>query len=126
VLSVRVLASGTGSPGASLMGFPSPWVAGMGLTLKACASPRGVSAAGVSGKAPGRESLDFVFSLSLGTAPARAAVVDSGAAEERVLTGSSTMSSGCRTLLTMPWPSSSLRAVSLMTQLPSTTNCEAC
>jgi hypothetical protein len=67
----------------------------MGLTLKVWASLWGVSAGGVMGKAPGTsESCDFVFSLSLGTAPARAAVLDSGAADERVLTGSSTMSSG--------------------------------
>jgi hypothetical protein len=123
VLSVRVLEWGTGSPGASLMGLPRPAVAAMGAMLKLCASVWGVSAGGVMGKAPGMDSWDLVFSDSLGMAPASAAVLDVGAADERVLTGSSTMSSGSSTLLTMPWPSSSLRALSLMTQSPLTTNC---
>ena len=79
---------------------------------------------GVRGKAPGMDSFDLLFSrsFSLGTAPASAAVDDSGAAEESVWAGSSTMSSGRRMLLTMPWPSSSLGAVSLIHQLPLTTN----
>ena len=79
---------------------------------------------GVRGKAPGMDSFDLLFSrsFSLGTAPASAAVDDSGAAEESVWAGSSTMSSGRRMLLTIPWPSSSLGAVSLIHQLPLTTN----
>ena len=51
--------------------------------------------AGVSGEAPGRESLGCDF----GTAPAIVAVVDSGVTEENVCIGASLISSGRRMLL---------------------------
>lgn len=121
VLSVSVLAAGTCSSGASLTGFPKPAVAGIGLINWRCS----VLGVGVMGNAPGMDSLDLLFprSFSLGTAPASAAVDDCGAAEESVCAGSSTMSSGKRMLLTIPLPSSSLGALSLIHQLPLTTNC---
>jgi hypothetical protein len=88
VLLVKVLGSGTGSPGARLIGLPAPSVAGIGLMWNAMGSLDGVSAGGVKGYAPGIDSWDTVLSASLsdslGTAPASAAVEDSGAAEDRV------------------------------------------
>lgn len=121
VLPVSVLGAGTSSPGASLTGLPRPAVAGMGL-MNWRFSVLGV---GVMGNAPGTWSseLDLLRSFSLGTAPASAAVEDVGAAEESVCAGSSsTMFPGVRMLLTMPLPSSSLGALSLIHQLPLTTN----
>ena len=75
MLDVRVLGSGTFSPGRRWTGFPRPDVAGIGSTEKLDGS-----CAGVSGKVPGSpaepESDAWSRDGSLGTFPARFAVVD--------------------------------------------------
>lgn len=70
------------------------------------------SAAGVSGKTPGRPSVWTSFSFSRGTPAARAAVVESGAAEEFMMGAvAGTIRSGVRTLFSFPLSSVSLGAV---------------
>lgn len=75
VFDVRVLGSGTFSPGARCTGLPMPEVAGIGFTLKS-----EISLAGVTGKLPGRSDEPVLTPRdgSLGTFPARFAVVDWG------------------------------------------------
>lgn len=95
----------------------------MGLTLNSWLPE---STAGVSGKVPGIDSVLPSFLFSKGAFPARAAVVDPGAAEliMAVVAGASLMMrSVVSTLFSFPLESVSLGAVWSVVHSPSTTNC---